>query len=286
LTARTALAAAILAAALPRGAPCQRLTDARALPGATTSTAPEILAPRGSDALVAAATPRRWWAPLASAAVPGTGQLALRQERFIAYAATEAIVFVAYAASRAEGRRESRRYRTLAADVAQAPFSSPTREGDFAYYERMRHFAESGAYDLIPGGGVDPEVDTLTSNGAVWLLARRTYWTDADEPPPPDAPAYADALRFYEQRAVPTELRWSWRNAQLEYDLYRRSMDRSNDGYRRASSALAVILANHLLSGIDAFVTLRLQATRGAAGSRYDLGATMPWGRRTVRGGP
>lgn len=209
--------------------------------------------------------------------MPGAGQLAARQGRFVAYAAAEAAVLAAYAASRAEGRRESRRYRMLAASVAQAPFAARPPAGDFAYYERMRHYPESGAYDLVPGDALEPEIDTLTSNGALWLLARRTYWASADTPPLADSPAYQDAIRFYEGRAVRPEFRWSWRNAQLEYDLYRRTIDRSNDANRRATSALAVLLANHLLSAVDAFVTVRLQTTRSGGRSRYDVRAVVPW---------
>jgi hypothetical protein len=223
--------------------------------------------------------PPRWWAPLASAALPGTGQALFQQDRWLPYLAIEAFAWFQYAASRTEGRRQSRSYRRLARDVAQAPFGS-TSEGDFDYYERMKHFTESGVYDLVPGAEIEPEIDTLTSNGALWLLARRTYWADPDVAPELASPQYRNALTFYETRAVRPEFRYSWRNAQFEHDVFRRTIDRSNDAYRRSVEYLGAVLANHALSTVDAYVTLRLQRRRAntiAPGGSYELSATLPW---------
>ena len=33
---------------------------------------------------------------------------------------------------------------------------------------------ESGVFDAVPGGDLDPEPDEATANGATWLLARQT----------------------------------------------------------------------------------------------------------------
>ena len=46
---------------------------------------------------------RRWWAPLASAVVPGTGQLALRQARALACLAVEAFAWVKYGVRPSQG---------------------------------------------------------------------------------------------------------------------------------------------------------------------------------------
>jgi hypothetical protein len=69
---------------------------------------------------------------------------------------------------------------------------------------------------------------------------------------------YQRALELYESRAVRQPYRWSWRNAQLEQDLYRRTISRTNDAYRRATIDLSAVIANHLLSAIDAFAVVRL----------------------------
>jgi hypothetical protein len=57
------------------------------------------------------------------------------------------------------------------------------------YYERMTHYPEAGRYDLVAGGGLEPETDSTTYNGAVWLLARRTYWADPARRPIPHQPS-------------------------------------------------------------------------------------------------
>jgi hypothetical protein len=281
------LIGSVLTVASATPLPGQRMSDATvgmivpASPHSADDRHPSALTfPRDLDSTSAAGRrPPSWWAPLASAAVPGTGQALFQQDRWLPYLAIEAFAWFQYAASRAEGRRQSRSYRTLARNVAQAPFGS-TSEGDFDYYERMKHFSESGVYDLVPGAEIDPEIDTLTSNGALWLLARRTYWADPDVAPDPASPQYQNALTFYATRAVRPEFRYSWRNAQLELDVFRRTIDRSNDAYRRSVEYLGAVLANHVLSTVDAYVTLRLQRRRANAGEprgAYELSATLPW---------
>jgi hypothetical protein len=126
--------------------------------------------------------------------------------------------------------------------------------------------AESGEFDLLPGGDIDPETDTTTYNGRRWLDARRLFWEDPANAPPPGSPAYVSALEFYEVNAIPTEYRWSWQLAQVEYDMFRRTIVRSNVAYKRSVEYLGVIIANHALSSVDAFVTLRLRTRAGMPG--------------------
>jgi hypothetical protein len=140
----------------------------------------------------------------------------------------------------------------------------------------MKHWVESGAFDVVPGGMVEPETDTTTYNGATWLLARRTYWTDPDTPPPPGSGAFEQALGFYLERAVGPAYRWSWAGAELEQDVFGQTIDRSNDAYRRAIEDLGLVIANHVLSTVDAYVTVRLRARRQPGGT-LRLGATVPW---------
>ena len=211
---------------------------------------------------------RARWAPVASAALPGSGQALLEQQRFLPYLALEGYAWLQFLADSREGRRQRSSYRTLARTVARAPLSSVTPSGNWEYYERMEHFVESGAYDVDPGGALQPEPDSTTYNGAVWLLARQTYWPDPSAPSPPSSAAYESALAFYRQRAVTPEYRWSWRNAELEQDVFRRTIARSNDAYRRAAQDLAVVIANHVLSTVDAYVTVRLRGRRLGAGAR------------------
>jgi hypothetical protein len=236
-------------------------------PGATVATPEQSPLPR---------VPRpQWWAPLASAAAPGTGQAVLGQKRWLPYLALEVWAWIQYIDTRREGGRRRREYQLLALEVARSRFPGPYPAGDFEYYEHMLKNVESGEFDLLPGGSVDPETDTTTYNGRRWLDARRLFWQNANTPPPADSPAYASALEFYEENAIPTQYRWSWQSAQVEYDVFRRTIVRSNVAYRSAVEYLGVIIANHALSAVDAFVTLRLRTRAGMPGY-LDLEGALP----------
>jgi hypothetical protein len=141
----------------------------------------------------------------------------------------------------------------------------------------MRGYVESGAFDRVPGGDVDPELDERTFNGSIWKLARETYWADPNVPPPVESVAYVSAVSLYLQRAVPSDFRWSWRDAALEHDQYRRSIAESNDAFRRARSQLGVMLANHLLSMADALATVRIRYPSRAASTGIRLEVSLPW---------
>lgn len=224
------------------------------------------------------------WAVLASATLPGSGQAILRQDRVIAYLAIEAYSWARYVADLRDGRRARTAYRDLASEVARRPYSTTRPIGDFDYYERMEKFAESGAFDAIPGGNVDPEPDTSTANGAIWLLARQTYWEDPWSPPPADSPEYRRAESFYRERAVPADFRWSWANARLEYAEFRRTIHRSNNAFRNSLQDLGLVIANHALSTVDAFITVRLRRNTAAGERRFGLAASVPFGGPARRG--
>ena len=219
------------------------------------------------------------WSILASAVVPGTGQAWLGQDRFVAYLAVEAYAWARYAADAREGRQARTAYRNLASEVARRPFSAVRPVGDFDYYERMEKFAESGAFDAIPGGDLDPEPDSTTANGAIWLLARQTFWANPSVPPPRDSAEYKFAETFYRDRAVGPDYRWSWSNARLEYAEYRRTIRRSNNAYRSSLEDLGLVIANHALSTVDAFITVRLRRRVDSDGQRFELTGSLPLGR-------
>lgn len=266
---RLGLAVALTVAAAPLSA--QRI--APVLPRAELAPPSLAVAPprarRGVDA--ALRVPRfdlpAWTAPLASAVVPGVGQAVLRQQRAVAYLAVEAFVWLQYFKDRRDWRQQRTAYRDLAGRVARSPFSADPAVGAWDYYERMEHFLESGVYSLSGSlTDVQPESDESTYNGAMWLLARRNFWPNPSIAPPVSSPEYQHALQFYESRAVRPGYRWSWRNAQLEQDLYRRTINKANDAVRRATSDLGVLLANHVLSAVDAFAVLQLRASQSARG--------------------
>jgi hypothetical protein len=226
---------------------------------------------------------RGWVPPLASLIVPGAGQFLLGESRGLAYLAIETYGILEYHAQITEARRGRDRYRSLADEVARRFFGATTPVRSFSYYEAMRTYTESGAFDRTPGGDVDPEVDERTYNGRIWKLARDTYWADPDIPPPRESAAYAQAVSLYLQRAVPGELRWSWRDAALEHDQYRRAIKRSNDAFRRARTQLGLMLANHMLSMVDALATVRVRYPLSVAGVQGGgtaaVEVSLPWPR-------
>lgn len=223
----------------------------------------------------------RWWAPLASATVPGSGQAVLGQKRWLPYLALEVWAWLQYIDVRREGSHRRREYQSLARDVARSRYPGPYPVGDFEYYEHMLKNTESGEFDVFPGGGIDPETDTTTYNGRRWLDARRLFWEDPNDAPPAGSEPYLRALEFYEVNAIPPQYRWSWRSAQIEYDVFRRTIVRSNVAYKRSVEYLGIIIANHALSSVDAFVTLRLRTRAGMPGylrleGELPMGSILP----------
>ena len=224
--------------------------------------------------------PRRdssWWVPLTSAVVPGTGQALLGQDRFIAYLAVEGFAILGYLDQRAAQNRATSRYQSLAGKIARSLFPGPYPAGSWAYYESMEHFKESGVFNLTPGGAFTPEPDVTTYNGASWLLARQTYWHDPNVQPALTSSEYVKAFAFYTARAVQPQYRWSWTNAQLEWDVYIQTIAERNQAARDARLQLGILLANHILSMVDSYVTLRVHGGLGAQHEPSTLYATIPW---------
>ena len=202
---------------------------------------------------------RPWIRPLASLVIPGSGQLLARRDHGIVYLVTE-VWFVARAiAWSQQGRQLRSQFQTLAFDVARQAFTPTRVEGPWDYYETMSHFVESGAFNTAAApGAFAPETDTLTFNGAMWLLARRNYFENPDSIPAPSDSRYQSALAFYRRRAFGDAFRWSWRDARIEMDVYRHAIHDSDNAYRSATNYLGAIVANHLVSFVDAFIMARL----------------------------
>jgi hypothetical protein len=142
----------------------------------------------------------------------------------------------------------------------------------------MQHFPESGRLEVIAGGVLDPEPDTTTFNGSVWLLARRTYWSDVNVEPDTSSREWKRAAEFYLRRAYDQPYRWSWTRAPLEFDEFRRLIRRTNDSNRKSLQDLGAIIANHMLSAVDAYVTVRLRRrpTQASGDAGWELGGTLP----------
>jgi hypothetical protein len=201
--------------------------------------------------------------PLASLLVPGSGQLMAGQDRGAVYLAAEVYLLSRYLQLDHEATTQARHYQDLAYDVARRQFQPTRRDTVFEYYEQMGRFVESGVYDADPGAAFMPESDARTYNGSVWLLARRTYWEDPNVPPDPTSPQYWRALQFYQARAVSSNFLWSWRDHSLEHQVFGDYIRRSDNAFRKAQSQVGLLLANHLVSAIDALISARMTAAAG-----------------------
>jgi hypothetical protein len=196
-------------------------------------------------------------------------------DRGVVYLGLEVFLLAGAFSSRDRAKGAEVRYRDLAWDVARRSFTAARRDTVFEYYETMQTFLESGAFDLDPGPAFVPEQDPETYNGSVWALARETFFADPDSAPDPSSEAYQRALGFYRERAVGPDFRWSWRNAGLEHDLYRQTIDESDDAYRTSSLYVGFLIANHLVAALDAFVSERLaRAARRPVSLRTTLTPT------------
>lgn len=224
---------------------------------ARAPTAPVAFAP--SDSTVPLLR-RPWMRPVASLAVPGTGQLLGGQPRGVVFLATEIWLVARAVALGRDSRRERDHYRSLAYEVARRRFGYERRDGPFSYFEEMGKYVESGAYDEDPGPGFVPQSDATTYNGSIWRLARETYFENPDSMPAVTSAPYLAAVAFYQRRAIAEPYRWSWRDARLEQDVYRTSIRASDQAYQAATNYLGALLLNHLVSAVDALVSVRLGA--------------------------
>ncbi|MFS8638203.1 MAG: hypothetical protein FWJ74_08950 [Gemmatimonadota bacterium] len=215
---------------------------------------------------------------LLSAIVPGAGQYTLGTSRWILNAALEATALYWYFERRAAGRDLEADYRDLAWEVARRGIvGGERRDGDFRYYEALAHYERSGAFDVDHSrDGVQPETDPSTYNGSIWALARAMFFPAGVDSLPEDAPEYRSALEYYVERAFGPEFLWSWADDPSARLRYVRLIEESDGARRSATLALGLVLANHLASAVDAFVTARLRAVRSMPSSlEFESGVRM-----------
>jgi hypothetical protein len=136
-------------------------------------------------------------APLASAIVPGTGQIMLGDNRSIAYVAIEALAWWQFRKHVNERSAQEEAFKDLARRVARSHFAPNGGDGSWTYYEMMRDYVESGDFTTSENGSVVPPTDTLTFNGHIWLDALRTHTSTSD------------ALAQYSERAIRPDFQWS-----------------------------------------------------------------------------
>lgn len=208
----------------------------------------------------------------ASAIVPGAGQYLEGEERWVPYIVLEVWGWLTYLDRRSDGRNAERRYKDLAWSVARRVSVGERRDTAFDYYEALAKYETSGAFDGdLQTEGVQPEVDATTFNGNIWRLARSIF-IPGGVTLPPDRPEYQQALAYYQRNAIPPSFAWAWGGSHLEQQVYNELIRESDDGYRGATLVLGAIVANHIVSAIDALVIARAGATQP---SRFRLGSGL-----------
>jgi hypothetical protein len=209
--------------------------------------------------------------------LPGMGQLLLGQRRWTAYAGVELAGWLVHLDRLREGRRYRTTYRDLAW-IAARGMSQPREEGDWEYYEALGSWHRSGSFDADPGqSGVQPETDPETFNGAIWELARDLYLPEGAGPA---HPAWTRALQYYDARAVQPGFQWDWTGREEHLESYRELIDQSDEALRTATVVFGAVVANHLFSAVDAFVSSRLgraSPVTAAAQWREGTETTLEW---------
>ncbi|MEX2466543.1 MAG: hypothetical protein WD995_06505 [Gemmatimonadota bacterium] len=191
-----------------------------------------------------------------SALLPGAGQLVQEQNRGWGYLALEAVGWVVYADRRRSAGRYRDRYRDLVWETARTQAGDRV-DGDFTYYERLTQWTRSGRFDRDEGSpGVQPETDASTFNGSVWDRARRIYGLPSG-PLDADGAGFAEAVTYYEDRAYRDAFLWDWSGHADERERFGSLIRVSDERFQHATLALGLLFANHLISAVDGFVSVR-----------------------------
>ncbi|MFQ6103698.1 MAG: hypothetical protein ACE5OP_05330 [Candidatus Glassbacteria bacterium] len=251
---------------------------------------------------------------LFSALLPGAGQLYRGQKRGFAYIATEVVSITAWAFFRNEGNNNEDKYIDFARVNARETVAShdpwyaliqdrihPELEGDWDYYEHMSQYRRSGRYDrdlnndfTITGDlhDLDPETEYTDSfNNRQWNIARINFFHTDPENPDALIGTSADTLaakEYYATTATSFDFAWDWGSPEesgtANMNQYKRIIDDANSAFRRASLSLGLLLANHVVSVIDSYISVKTHNSRiggkDGLGVRLTPGASDGYGPR------
>lgn len=196
---------------------------------------------------------------LYSAVLPGSAQALMGYRRWVAYAAVEVVGWLFYADARADVGRLRGEYRDLAWETARSR-PEPRQDGDFEYYEALTKFQRSGDFDRDPvTTGLQPELDPSTFNGRIWTLAVEIFFPSGSSPMPGD-PIWEQALEYYRDRAAGEAFLWDWDGSTADLALFKGLIKESDDRSQDASLLLGGVVANHVVSALDAYLTSRSRA--------------------------
>ena len=164
-------------------------------------------------------------------------------------------------------------------------FADPAFEAERPALERIEEIAWQGYSQsrksprTRPAGAGFAEPDYELSED--WLQTRdrlhraQERWADPATPPDTTSTEWMRAVAFYRSRAYDQLYRWSWSQAPVEYSEFKGLIRESNDANRRALQDLGVIIANHVLSTVDAYITVRLR--RNTESNGFALRGSIPF---------
>ncbi|HET9985289.1 MAG TPA: hypothetical protein VFQ38_16935 [Longimicrobiales bacterium] len=201
---------------------------------------------------------------LLSAGAPGAGQYVLRLDRWIPIAAGELFGWWEASRQNRSARNYERRFRDVAWQVARRVSVGARRDTVFEYYELLSKgpYNSSGPFDMDPRtSALEPDTTPGTFNAYIWKLARDLNL--GGSAPVPGTRGYENALAYYRENAIPPTFAWDWGTRYLEQQVYVDLVHRADATFRRRDRTIALILANHAASAVDAFVAARLRTLTG-----------------------
>jgi len=192
--------------------------------------------------------------------VPGLGQHTQGRNRKWMFAAAEVVAWSFFAERRRSGSELRDQYLDFA--WARGRLQEGARvDGDFEYYETMTKWARSGAFDADPlASGLQPEADVNAYNGLIWQRAQSLFL--GGNPGQEGEGAYEQARAYYRTKAYGEEFLWDWSTDSAGQQAMGGLIKDSDDRFRQATTAVGVVIANHLVAAVDAFLR-----GRGASGS-------------------
>jgi hypothetical protein len=209
----------------------------------------------------------------------------LKSDTWVPFVAVETWAWVNWAKQRRRRTQLEREYRDLAWNVARRFTTSVRKDSVFTYYEAISEWNESGLFDADPGTpGLQPEPNELTFNGATWKRAKSLFLHGGVVSN--SAPEFEKALAYYRSNAIPEPYLWSWGSSPLAQQEFFDTIGLSDDAYRQATRMMGVILANHVVSAVEALIMARvklLNEHRIRIGSTLEPGSFSTYWMTTVQ---
>ncbi len=176
----------------------------------------------------------------------------------MAYMAGELWAWTQYLDRRREGRRLQKAYRDLAWFVARRVSSGRRVDGELEYYEAMTQYQASGAFESSPGTRESNQKTTpRPSMDRSGLLAREIYSLDDPDIPEGGIGSVRQGASVLPGKGHTPVLRLELEQQYPPTGGIRRP-DPGVTRISRGTTMVGVILANHLLSAVDALVSGRL----------------------------